>query len=75
MDTGQVACVPSYEIMHNEVKYPRPNEFDGLRFLKEPSVIPGGNSRLHEKSTLKPEHSTSLHRHIFLLVTFKIIEQ
>ena len=45
METGQIACVPAYEIMHNEVKYPHPNEFDGLRFLKDPSVVPGGDDK------------------------------
>ena len=45
METGQIACVPAYEIMHNEEKYPQSNEFDELRFLKDPSVIPGGNSK------------------------------
>ena len=45
MEPGQIACVPAYEIMHNEAKYPHPNEFDGLRFLTDPSVVPGGNSK------------------------------
>ena len=45
METGQIACAPAYEIMHNEVKYPHPNEFDGLRFVKNPNDIPGGYSK------------------------------
>lgn len=44
MENGQSACVSSYDIMHNEAKYQHPNEFDGLRFLKDPSVVPGGHS-------------------------------
>lgn len=42
MGTGQIAYFPAYDIMHNEANYPHPNEFDGLRFLKDPSVVPGG---------------------------------
>ena len=30
---GEIACVPAWEIMHNETNYPRANEFDGLRFV------------------------------------------
>lgn len=45
METGQIACVPAYDIMHSEAKYPHPNEFVGLRFLKDPSVVPGGNAK------------------------------
>ncbi len=36
LQSGQVACVSSYDIMHDPVKYPNPHEFDGLRFLKGP---------------------------------------
>lgn len=31
---GQIACVPAWDIMHNDTKYPNPDVFDGLRFLK-----------------------------------------
>ena len=44
MKTGQIACVPAYEIMHNESKYPHPNVLDGLRFLRDPSVVSEGSS-------------------------------
>ncbi|KAL8847470.1 MAG: hypothetical protein Q9221_007496 [Calogaya cf. arnoldii] len=30
---GDIACVPSWEIMHDAAKYPNPEMFDGLRFV------------------------------------------
>ncbi len=38
METGQIACVSAYDIMHNEAKYPNPQTFDGLRFVKTSST-------------------------------------
>ncbi|MCJ1248353.1 hypothetical protein MMC30_005570 [Trapelia coarctata] len=32
---GEIACAPAWEIMHNEAKYPNPNAFEGLRFVKD----------------------------------------
>ena len=32
--SGEIACVPAWEIMHNESRYPQPDEFDGLRFAQ-----------------------------------------
>ena len=43
MQTGQIACVPAYEIMHNDAKYPHPHEFDGLRFVNGGGIKPGGD--------------------------------
>ena len=34
VSVGEIACVPSWEITHDESKYPNPYEFDGLRFVK-----------------------------------------
>lgn len=31
---GEIACVSCYDIMHDEAKYYKPYEFDGLRFVK-----------------------------------------
>jgi len=31
---GQIACLPAAEILTNPAKYPNPQQFDGLRFLK-----------------------------------------
>ena len=45
IETRQITCVPAYDTMHSEAKYPHPNEFDGLSFLKDPSVVPGGNAK------------------------------
>lgn len=42
MGTEQITYFPAYDIMHNKANYPHPNEFNGLRFLKDPSVVPGG---------------------------------
>ena len=33
METGQIACVSAYDILHDETKYPNPRVFDGLRFV------------------------------------------
>ena len=33
VDVGEIACVSAWDIMHNESKYPRPDTFDGLRFV------------------------------------------
>lgn len=41
LEVGQIACVPSYDILHDKVKYPNPDSFDGLRFVKEPSAVHG----------------------------------
>ncbi|KAL8762520.1 MAG: hypothetical protein Q9184_001480 [Pyrenodesmia sp. 2 TL-2023] len=30
---GEIACVSSWEIMHNDAIYPKPEAFDGLRFV------------------------------------------
>lgn len=38
LEAGQIACVPAYDIMHNEVEYPHPHDFDGLRFMKGAGV-------------------------------------
>ncbi|KAL9136954.1 MAG: hypothetical protein Q9175_001834 [Cornicularia normoerica] len=43
LQTGQIACVPGNEIMHNDDRYPHPHEFDGLRFVKGSGTIPGGD--------------------------------
>lgn len=40
---GQIACVPGYEIMHNDAKYPHLHENDGLRFVKGGGIKPGGD--------------------------------
>lgn len=42
LQPGQVACVSSYDIMHDPVKYPRPHEFDGFRFLSSSDGKPSG---------------------------------
>ena len=31
---GEIACVPAWEIMHNELRYPNAKAFDGLRFVQ-----------------------------------------
>ena len=30
---GQIACVPAWDLMHDEDRYPNPNTFEGLRFV------------------------------------------
>ncbi|KAL8745382.1 MAG: hypothetical protein Q9190_002461 [Brigantiaea leucoxantha] len=36
----EVICVSSYDLMHDAQKYPRPSDFDGLRFVKNmPSTL------------------------------------
>ena len=55
MAVGQIACVCAYDIMHNEIKYPRPHTFDGLRFVKDVGTIPGdkeSDSRTMRGTTL-----------------------
>ena len=32
---GDIVCVPSWDILHNGSKYPNPESFDGLRFVKD----------------------------------------
>ena len=44
---GEIACISAYDVMHNETKFPRPNEFDGLRFVKGQSTASAGNA-LHQ---------------------------
>ena len=41
---GDIACAPAWEIMHNEAKYPRPQDFEGLRFAKERDLPLGSAS-------------------------------
>ena len=45
LQTGQIACAPAYEIMHNEAKYPHPHDFDGLRFVKGTGIISRGSMK------------------------------
>ena len=42
VEIGQIACVSAYDIMHNKTKYPNPQTFDGLRFVKESSTASAG---------------------------------
>ena len=35
---GEMACVSGWDLMHDSAKYPNPDDFDGLRFVK-PSVL------------------------------------
>lgn len=39
---GAIACAPAYEIMHNESKYPNPDTFDGLHFVKTATATASG---------------------------------
>lgn len=34
VSVGEIACVPGWEIMHDESKYSNADMFDGLRFVK-----------------------------------------
>ena len=36
---GEIACVSGWDIMHDEAKYDKPFEFDGLRFIKDRKAI------------------------------------
>jgi len=38
---GSMACVSSYDLMHDEKNYPNPYEFDGLRFVSRASGMKG----------------------------------
>lgn len=35
---GDIACVSSWDIMHNEEKYPTAHEFDGHRFINDSHI-------------------------------------
>ena len=35
---GQIVCVPAWDFMHDRNRYPSPEKFDGLRFIKDPQV-------------------------------------
>ena len=35
VSVGQIACVSGWDIMHDELKYPNADTFDGLRFIKK----------------------------------------
>lgn len=37
---GQIACIPAWDLMHDESKYPDPNVFDGMRFVKSSPDAP-----------------------------------
>ena len=39
IEIGQIACVAGSDIMHNEIRYPSPGTFDGLRFVRNPSLL------------------------------------
>ncbi len=41
---GEIACVPGWEIMHDELKYPNAYTFDGLRFVKSELTTASGLS-------------------------------
>ena len=32
--TGQIVCLSAEELMHDELVYPNPKEFDGFRFVE-----------------------------------------
>lgn len=38
---GSTACVSSYDLMHDELTYPNPDEFDGRRFVTTKSSARG----------------------------------
>ena len=42
MEVGQIACVSAYDVMHNEARYPNPQVFDGLRFVKDSGTASEG---------------------------------
>ena len=44
VSVGQIACVPGWEIMHDESKYPNADVFDGLRFVKTTHSTASGPS-------------------------------
>lgn len=44
VEVGQIACVSAYDVMHNETKYPNPQVFDGLRFVKDSSTAMEGEA-------------------------------
>ncbi|KAL9124411.1 MAG: hypothetical protein Q9217_006253 [Psora testacea] len=41
--TGQIVCLSAGELMHNELKYPSPSEFDGLRFVENHATGSAGS--------------------------------
>ncbi|KAL9133122.1 MAG: hypothetical protein Q9175_005700 [Cornicularia normoerica] len=46
---SQITCVSAYDIMHDKTKYPNPQTFDGLRFVKELSTASEGRKSESEK--------------------------
>jgi len=43
VSVGEIACVPAWDIMHNESKYPNADTFDGLRFVKSAAAPRGAD--------------------------------
>lgn len=44
VSVGEIACVPGWEIMHDESKYPNAETFDGLRFVTNTHSTTSGSS-------------------------------
>ena len=50
---GEIACVPAWEIMHDEKQYPQADKFDGLRFVDDNEVITTPSEQVKKKNPMR----------------------